>query len=126
MIIVKLILKDNVLVENRTKYLNHFISGKEAALKQLNDDITIGMRSAIYKTSIIKENNLFFDSNRKYGEDMIFIVKALLYANKVISVNEVLAFYVIWETSVTNLVSLKHLDCYYSYVDLLKYVKAHG
>ena len=74
----------NVLVKNRTKFLDDFISGKEAALKQLRDDITIGMRSAIYKTSIIKENNLFFDSNRKYGEDMIFVVKALLICNKII------------------------------------------
>lgn len=112
-----------VLVKNRTKCLDEFISGKEAALKQLTDDITIGMRSAIYKTSIIKDNNLFFDSKRKYGEDMIFIVKALLYADKVISVNEVLAYYVIWGNSVTQNVSLKHLDCYYSYVDLLEYVR---
>lgn len=109
-------------MKNRTKCLSEFISGKEAALKQLSDDITIGMRSAIYKTSIVKDNNLFFDSDRKYGEDMIFIVKALLYAKKVVSVNEILAYYVIWENSVTQNVSLKHLDCYYSYVDLLEYV----
>lgn len=116
----------NTLVRNRTKYLNDFISGKEAALRQLSDDITIGMRSAIYKTSVIKDNNLLFDSNRKYGEDMVLIVKALIHANKVISVNEVLAFYVIWENSVTQNVSLKHFDCYNSYVDLLEYVRARG
>lgn len=116
----------NILVKNRTKYIQKFISGKEAALKQLKDDITVGMRSAIYKTSIIKSNKLLFDENRKYGEDMIFIVKALLYADKVISVNEVLAFYVIWENSITQNVSLKHLDCYYSYVDLLIYVRRNG
>ncbi|OOM77250.1 putative glycosyltransferase EpsJ [Clostridium puniceum] len=115
-----------VLVKNRTKCLSEFISGKKAALKQLSDDITIGMRSAIYKTSIVKENNLFFDSERKYGEDMIFIVKALLYANKVVSVNEILAYYVIWGNSVTQNVSLKHLDCYYSYVDLLEYIRKYG
>lgn len=115
--------QENILVKNRTKCLSDFISGKEAALKQLNDDITIGMRSAIYKTSIIKGNNLLFDSKRKYGEDMIFIVKALLYSKKVISVNEILAFYVIWGNSVTQNVSLKHLDGYYSYTDLLEEVK---
>lgn len=116
----------NILVKNRTKYLYDFISGKDAALKQLKDDITIGMRSAIYKSSIIKENNLVFDKKRKYGEDMIFVVKALLYANKVISVNEVLAFYVIWENSITQNVSLKHLDCYYSYIDLLIDIRKDG
>lgn len=115
--------KGDVLVQNRTNYLNDFISGKEAALMQLKDDITIGMRSAIYKSSIIQDNNLLFDTKRKYGEDMVFVVKALLYAKKVISVNEVLAFYVIWGNSVTQNVSLKHLDCYYSYIDLLNDIK---
>jgi glycosyltransferase involved in cell wall biosynthesis len=115
-----------VLVKNRTKCIEKFIGPEEAALKQLRDDITIGMRSAIYKTSIIKDNNLFFDTKRKYGEDMIFIVKALLYADKVISVNEILAYYVIWGNSVTQNVSLKHLDCFFSYVDLLDYVKEKG
>jgi glycosyltransferase involved in cell wall biosynthesis len=118
--------KGKVLVKNRTKSLNSSISGREAALKQLSDDITIGMRSAIYKASIIKDNNLFFDSKRKYGEDMIFVVKALLYSKNVISVNEVLAFYVIWGNSVTQNVSLKHLDCYYSYIDLLEEVQKDG
>ncbi|WP_252232071.1 glycosyltransferase [Clostridium sp. ZBS15] len=116
----------NVLVKNRTNYLNDFISGKEAALLQLKDEITIGMRSAIYKNSVIQNNNLLFDTNRKYGEDMVFVVKALLYSNKVISVNEILAFYVIWGNSVTQNVSLKHLDCYYSYIDLLNYVKKNS
>ncbi|WP_294400987.1 glycosyltransferase [uncultured Clostridium sp.] len=116
----------NVLVKNRTKYLSDFITGREAGLKQLADDITIGMRSGIYKTSIIKDNNIFFDTNRKYGEDMVFIVKTLLEANKVISVNKVLAFYVIWSNGITQNVSLKHLDCYYSYMDLLDYVKEKG
>lgn len=116
----------DTLVKNRTNYLENYIDGKSAAFKQLSDDITIGMRSAIYKASIIKENNLFFDSNRKYGEDMIFIVKALMHSKKVISVNEVLAYYVIWENSITQNVSLKHLDCYNSYVDLLEYVRKSG
>lgn len=113
----------HILVKNRTKYLEQSIDGKSAALKQLSDDITIGMRSAIYKNSIIKNNNILFDSNRKYGEDMIFIVKALMHAEKVISVNKVLAYYVIWENSITQNVSLKHIDCYNSYNDLLQYIK---
>ena len=115
--------KDKVLVESTTRFLEGFITGREAALKQLSCDITIGMGSALYKTSIIKENSIFFDSSRKYAEDVVFTVKALLHMNKIISVNKTLMYYVRWESSVTNLVSLKHLDCYYSYVDLLEYVK---
>ena len=115
--------KDKVLVESTTRFLEDFITGREAALKQLSCDITIGMGSALYKTSIIKENSIFFDSSRKYAEDVVFTVKALLNMNKIISVNKTLMFYVRWNSSVTNLVSLKHLDCYYSYVDLLEIFK---
>ena len=115
--------KGNVLAANRAKCLNNFISGKEAAFKQLSGDIIIGMGSALYRTSIIKENNIFFDSSRKYAEDIVFTVKALLNMNKIIAVDNTLMFYVRWDTSVTNSVSLKHLDCYYSYVDLLEYIK---
>ena len=114
--------KDKVLVQSTTRFLEQDISGREGALKQLNCDITIGMGSALYKTSIIKENNLFFDSNRKYAEDNVFTVKALLKMNKIISVHKVLMYYVRWDSSVTNSVSLRHLDCYYSYVDLLEYL----
>jgi glycosyltransferase involved in cell wall biosynthesis len=117
--------KDNVLVSSTTNFLEEDIGGREGALKQLNCDITIGMGSALYKTSIIKENNLFFDSNRKYAEDNVFTIKALLKMNKITCVNKVLMYYVRWDSSVTNSVSLRHLDCYYSYVDLLKYLDAH-
>lgn len=118
--------KGQVLVESTTKFLDDFISGKEGALKQLSCDITIGMGSALYKTSIIRENNIYFDSNRKYAEDVVFTVKALLKMNKIMSLDKALMFYVRWEASVTNSVSLRHLDCYYSYVDLLKYIDSQG
>lgn len=116
----------NVLAKNKTKVLEKVIGGEEAALKQLSGDITIGMGSALYKASIIKENNIVFDSKRKYGEDSIFTVKALLNMNRVMSVDETLMYYVRWSSSVTNIVSLKHLDSYYSYIDLLEYVRKHG
>lgn len=118
--------QDSVLVASTTRFLDDFIDGRKAALKQLSCDITIGMGSALYRTSIIKENNILFDSSRKYAEDVVFTVKALLNMKKIISVNEALLFYVRWDSSVTNCVSLKHLDCYYSFVDLLEYIKAHG
>lgn len=114
--------KDKVLVPSTTKFLEHDISGREGALKQLSCDITIGMGSALYKTSIIKENNIFFDSSRKYAEDVVFTVKALLKMSKIMSLNKALMYYVRWDLSVTNSVSLRHLDCYYSYVDLLTYL----
>ncbi|MBE6063504.1 MAG: glycosyltransferase family 2 protein [Clostridium butyricum] len=112
----------NILVENRTPWIENEISGIEAAEKQLYDDIVIGMRNTVYRASIIKENSIKFDSKRKYGEDMVFVIKTLIHANKVCCVKKVLAYYVIWESAVTQNPSLKHLDCYYSFVDLRDYL----
>lgn len=111
-----------VLVENRTPWIEEPISGVEAAVKQLYDDIVIGMRNTAYRASIIKENNIKFDTKRKYGEDMVFVIKTLINSKKVACVKKVLAYYVIWESAVTQIPSLKHLDCYYSFVDLLEYL----
>ena len=117
---------DNVIVESTTKFLDDFIDGREAALKQLNGDITIGMGSALYRRNIVIDNNILFDTKRKYAEDVVFTVKALIKMKKIISVNKALMFYVRWDLSITNRVSLKHLDCYYSYVDLLEYLRLQG
>ncbi|WP_244834588.1 glycosyltransferase family 2 protein [Clostridium sp. BJN0001] len=114
----------NVITYNRTKWIEGSISGVEAAKRQLLDEIVIGMRNTMYKSYIIKNNDIKFDSKRKYGEDMVFVIKALIYAYKVCSVNKVLAYYVIWESAVTQVPSLKHLDCYYSYVELYMYIKS--
>ena len=111
-----------ILVENRTPWIENEISGVEAAVKQLYDDIVIGMRNTVYRASIIKENKIKFDSKRKYGEDMVFVIKTLINAKEVCCVKKVLAYYVIWESAVTQNPSLKHLDCYYSFVDLRDYL----
>lgn len=113
-----------ILVENRTPWIEESITGVEAAVKQLYDDIVIGMRNTAYRASIIKENNIKFDTKRKYGEDMVFVIKTLINSKKVSCVKKVLAYYVIWESAVTQNPSLKHLDCYYSFVDLLEYLNS--
>mgnify|MGYP002783166029 CR=1 FL=1 len=115
-----------ILVESTTRFLESSIDGREASLKQLSCDITIGMGSALYRTSIIKENNILFDVNRKYAEDVVFTVKALLNMKKVMSVDKALMYYVRWDSSITNSVSLKHFDCYYSFSDLLEYIRLNG
>ena len=42
------------------------------------------------------------------------------------SVDKALMYYVRWDSSITNSVSLKHFDCYYSFSDLLEYIRLNG
>lgn len=115
--------ENNILVESSTKVISELKSGNEMALKLLKDEFSIWVGSAIYKAELIKNNNIRFDNRRKYAEDIVFITKALLYSKKVVGINEVLAYYLRREGAVTKSVSEKHLDCYYSFNDLLKFVR---
>lgn len=117
---------ENIIINSTTRFLDESISGRDAALKQLSTDITIGMGSALYRTSILRENNIYFDTNRKYAEDVVFTVKALLHMNQIMSVDKGLMYYLRSSASITNKVSLTHLDCYYSYVELLEYIRKIG
>lgn len=117
--------KGNILLESSTSVIENISSGKEMALKLLRDEFSIWVGSGIYKSEIIKKNNIRFDSNRKYAEDINFIAKTLLYSNKVIGINEKLAYYLRREGAVTKSVSEKHLDCYYSFKDLMEFVQEY-
>lgn len=112
-----------ILIESSTNVIEQVTSGKEMALKLLKDEFSIWVGSGIYKSEIIKKNNLRFDNNRKYAEDITFISKALLYSDKIVGINEKLAYYLRREGAVTKSVSEKHLDCYYSFKDLLEFVE---
>ena len=113
----------NVLTESSTNVIEKITSGKEMTLRLLRDELSIAIGCGVYKSEIIKKNNLKFDNNRKYAEDIIFIAKALLCSEKVIGINEKLAYYLRREGSATKSVSEKHLDCYYSFKDLLEFVE---
>lgn len=113
----------NVLVESSTSVTEDRTSGKEMTLKLLKDEFSIWIGSGIYKADIIKKNDIRFDSKRKYAEDITFISKALIYSENIVGINEKLAYYLRREGAVTQSVSEKHLDCYYSFKDLLEFIK---
>lgn len=115
--------KGNILVESSTNVFEEISLGKQIAIKLLKDEFSIWVGSGIYKAEILKKNNIRFDSRRKYAEDIVFIAKALLYSEKVVGINEKLANYLRREGAVTKSVSEKHLDCYYSFKDLLGFVE---
>lgn len=115
--------KNNILVKSSTRVIEKLSSGKEMALELLKDEFSIWVGSGIYRADIIKNNNIRFDNKRKYAEDIAFIVKTLLYSEKVVGINEKLAYYLRREGAVTKSISEKHLDCYYSFKDLLEFVE---
>lgn len=64
-------------------------------------DINLSPWNKIYKTSLIKDNNIRFVENLKY-EDAPFVIEALDIANKIGKVNKCLNYYVIHGNSETT------------------------
>lgn len=83
---VDLVMTDNIFTtRDRTQVINDFveiISGEEAATKIIYPYIPIGPWNKLYKTSLIKNNNIKFDVPWS-GEGLYFSVTAAQYCNKV-------------------------------------------
>lgn len=112
----------NILSKVDTRIKN-IMTGKEMALNMIYAREYINMITGVYKSTIIKNNNIKFDTNRKYAEDFAFTIKCLLASNKVKPIKGNLAYYVQWGSSSTHILSLKRFDSYYSHLETLSYIK---
>lgn len=99
------------------------VSGKEAALGLIYGVSHTHIMANLFKRSLLIDNNIKFDVNRKFAEDIAFEIKAYAHANNVYCVKKIYSHYVKWGESVTNTVSLNFLDIYYSNIETLDYIK---
>ena len=73
----------------------------------------------VYKTSLIRNNNLSFLPN-SYWEDDIFSFMIFMYADKVSIVSNIYYHYYIRASSITNSFSKKHIDDLLGAFEILK------
>lgn len=99
------------------------VSGKQAALGLIYGYTHTHIMANIFKRKLLIDNNIRFDTNRKFAEDIAFEIKAYAHARKVYCLNRIYSHYVRWDESVTNNVSLNLLDVYYSNIETLEYIK---
>lgn len=100
-------------------------SFKPTTLKNRPDllcDINLSPWNKIYKTSLIKDNNIKFVENLKY-EDAPFVIEALDKANKVGKVNKCLNYYVIHGNSETTVRDKRVFDILKIIDKIRKYFK---
>ena len=75
-------------------YSQDVISTQEFIKMELNMQIVFNFFQLMYKSDIIKDNNISFTPGIVYGEDIEFAHKALLYGDEIVINNEVTYFYV--------------------------------
>lgn len=98
-------------------------TGKESALGLIYGISHTHIMANLFKRSLLIENNIKFDENRKFAEDIAFEIKAYAHAQKVYCVKKIYSHYVKWGESVTNNVSISFLDIYYSNIETLDYLR---
>ena len=98
-------------------------TGKEAALGLIYGISYTHIMANLFKRSLLVENKIEFDINRKFAEDIAFVIKAYAHAKIVYCLKEKYCHYVKWDASVVNNICLNFLDIYYSNVETLDYLK---
>lgn len=96
--------------------------GKKAALGLIYGYTHTHIMANLFKRSLLIDNDIRFDVNRKFAEDIAFEIKAYAHSRKVYCLDRIYSHYVKWESSVTNNVSLNFLDIYYSNIETLDYI----
>lgn len=89
--------------------ISHFSNTSVTKNEQLLLDINLSPWNKIYKTDLIKNNNIRFVENLKY-EDAPFVIESLIKANKIGHVSNPLNYYVIHENSETTIRDIKIFD----------------
>ena len=116
------IFNNNGIYENKINKKNVNIYDKahygEMIYKLKNNNLLNTNWNKMYKLSIIKNNNLLFDTNYKNGEDIRFNYQYLKYANTVKIISDKLYYYKINENGLTHSNAENMID---RYIKLLSY-----
>lgn len=95
------------------------ISTHDFLKKELQMEIAFNFVQLIYKTSLLKENNIRFRENAVYGEDTEFAYKALSFAKSVAVSHDVTYFYLQREDSAVSTANYKR----FGFVEILESVR---
>lgn len=86
--------KDGDKLTQLDSYSEEVISTEDFIKKELNMQITFNFFQLMYKSSIIKDNNIRFTPGVVYGEDTEFAHRALFHGREIVINNEITYYYV--------------------------------
>ncbi len=102
------------------------ISTQDFIEMELNMEFTFNFFQLMYKSSIVKDNNIQFSPGIVYGEDTEFAHKVLNFGDKISVSNEVTYYYVQREDSAINTTEFKRFDIVKVFENLAEFYKKQG
>ena len=118
--------KEGEKLTNLDTYSQDEISADEFIEMELNMQITFNFFQLMYKSSIIKENNIRFTPGIVYGEDTEFAHTALNYGDRIAINNNVTYFYVQHSESAINTTEYRRFDIVEIFEKLAQFYTKNG
>ncbi|AMD16620.1 glycosyl transferase [Methanobrevibacter sp. YE315] len=124
--LIQLVKKDGDKLSTPHHYSRSEISCKDFIKKELNMEIPFNFCQLMYKASIIKENNIRFNTDAVYGEDTEFALKALAFGDRIAISNEVTYYYIQREDSAIRTSDFKRFEIVGIFENLAEFYKGMG
>jgi len=124
--LIQLVKKDGDILSAPHHYPTSEISCREFIKKELNMEMPFNFCQLMYKSSIIKDNNIRFDENAVYGEDTQFALKALVFGDRIAISNEVTYYYIQREDSAIRTSDFRRFEIVNVFENLAQFYRDMG
>ncbi|MBE6499273.1 MAG: glycosyltransferase [Methanobrevibacter thaueri] len=118
--------KEGNNIKNPDKFNQNEISTYDFIKKELKMEITFNFFQLMYKSSIIKNNNIKFTPGIVYGEDTEFAHKALNYGNTIKINNRVTYYYVQHPQSAIQTTQFRRFDIVEIFENLAQFYRKNN
>ena len=123
---VQFIKKENDKLSAPHRFSTESITCEEFIKKELRMEMPFNFWQLMYKASIIKENNIRFNPDLIYGEDIDFALRALLYGDEIAISNEATYYYIQHPQSAIKTSEYRRFEVIEIFENLAQYYKKQG
>lgn len=123
---VQFIKKDGDRLSTPHHFSVEFISCDEFITKELNMEMPFNFWQLMYRTSIIRDNDIWFNPDLVYGEDIDFALRALLYGEEIAISNEATYYYLQHPQSAIKTTEFRRFDVIEIFENLAEFYKSQG
>ncbi|SHK11033.1 Glycosyltransferase involved in cell wall bisynthesis [Hathewaya proteolytica DSM 3090] len=109
------------VIRKLDRYIEEPMGGLEAAALMAGDKFWISAISGFYLRSLIVDNKIVFPENICFGEDTVFIIKALMNSKRVTCVKQVLSHYIRRKNSVTKTPNESYYSLFNASMEIYNY-----
>ncbi len=124
--LIQLVKKDGDKLSNPYIYSKRSIACDDFIKMELNMEIPFNFCQLMYKTSIIKDNNLRFNTDAVYGEDTEFALKALAFGDDISISNEITYYYIQRQDSAIRTTDFRRFELIGIFENLAEFYKKLG